>query len=275
MGYGSIQGIPMIASSPVRHDSPLNLHGLEVTSYQPPWKALSDFALHADLDNNGAVNHTPAFQHLVNQASHHHFSYPQASPAIRGISFPLCRAHSAVLLGLLFICVSLRTFFCLVFFPRLVRLFNIFLLRLKSAKLFLQIKKDGQRRDALGDILITRETFLLLLSPTDARLRHGHGHAARATATVCRTAADGAQLAPPSGQHRLIRNLPGERREHTGIALMKGSAHRCTAPSLCSNSRLTLIYFNVVFSILSDESVNVPFMCWDSVQKAPHFWRRK
>lgn len=63
-----MQGIPMVASSPVRHDSPLNLHGLEVTSYQPPWKALSDFALHADLDNNGSVNtHTPAFQHLVNQ----------------------------------------------------------------------------------------------------------------------------------------------------------------------------------------------------------------
>lgn len=63
-----MQGIPMVASSPVRHDSPLNLHGLEVTAYQPPWKALSDFALHADLDNNGAVNpHTPAFQHLVNQ----------------------------------------------------------------------------------------------------------------------------------------------------------------------------------------------------------------
>lgn len=37
MGYGSMQGIPMVASSPVRHDSPLNLHGLEVTQYQPPW----------------------------------------------------------------------------------------------------------------------------------------------------------------------------------------------------------------------------------------------
>lgn len=73
MGYGGMPGVPLIASSPVRHDSPLNLHGLEVTSYQPPWKALSDFALHADLDNNG-VNHTPAFQHLVNQASHRHFS---------------------------------------------------------------------------------------------------------------------------------------------------------------------------------------------------------
>ncbi|XP_049538238.1 insulin gene enhancer protein isl-1 [Anopheles darlingi] len=67
LGYG-MQGIPMVASSPVRHDSPLNLHGLEVTAYQPPWKALSDFALHSDLDSNGAINtHTPAFQHLVNQ----------------------------------------------------------------------------------------------------------------------------------------------------------------------------------------------------------------
>lgn len=75
MSYSGIQGIPMIASSPVRHDSPLNFHGLEVTSYQPPWKALSDFALHADLDNNGALNHTPAFQHLVNQASYRHFLY--------------------------------------------------------------------------------------------------------------------------------------------------------------------------------------------------------
>ncbi|KPU73040.1 uncharacterized protein Dana_GF14867, isoform C [Drosophila ananassae] len=68
LGYGAMQGIPMIASSPVRHDSPLNLQGLDVQTYQPPWKALSDFALHADLDSNGAINtHTPAFQQLVNQ----------------------------------------------------------------------------------------------------------------------------------------------------------------------------------------------------------------
>jgi insulin gene enhancer protein ISL-1 len=71
IGYGSMPGIPLIASSPVRHDSPLNLHGLEVTSYQPPWKALSDFALHADLENNGIMNnHNPvAFQNLVNQVN--------------------------------------------------------------------------------------------------------------------------------------------------------------------------------------------------------------
>lgn len=68
LGYGAMQGIPMVASSPVRHDSPLNLHGLEVTSYQPPWKTLSDFALNADLDNNTMGTHNnPAFQQLYNQ----------------------------------------------------------------------------------------------------------------------------------------------------------------------------------------------------------------
>lgn len=57
----------MVASSPVRHDSPLTLHPLEVTAYQPPWKALSEFALHADLDSNGVIPQNPAFQHLVSQ----------------------------------------------------------------------------------------------------------------------------------------------------------------------------------------------------------------
>lgn len=65
MGYGSMQGIPMVASSPVRHESPLGMNPIEVTSYQPPWKALSDFALHTDLErlDPGA----PPFQHLVSQ----------------------------------------------------------------------------------------------------------------------------------------------------------------------------------------------------------------
>lgn len=63
-----MQGIPMVASSPVRHDSPLNMHGLEVTAYQPPWKALSEFALHADFEVKFDPNtHNPAFQQLVNQ----------------------------------------------------------------------------------------------------------------------------------------------------------------------------------------------------------------
>lgn len=64
----------MVASSPVRHDSPLNLHGLEVTAYQPPWKALTDYALNADLENNGINSHnSPAFQHLFNQVSELNF----------------------------------------------------------------------------------------------------------------------------------------------------------------------------------------------------------
>ncbi|XP_073825152.1 insulin gene enhancer protein isl-1-like isoform X2 [Musca autumnalis] len=68
LGYGAMQGIPMIASSPVRHDSPLNMQGIDVQTYQPPWKALSEFALHADLDSNDTINaHTPIFQQLVNQ----------------------------------------------------------------------------------------------------------------------------------------------------------------------------------------------------------------
>ncbi|CAG9857756.1 unnamed protein product [Phyllotreta striolata] len=73
MGYGAMQGIPMVASSPVRHDSPIGVHPLEVQAYQPPWKALSDFALHADLDQP----HQPAFQQLVNQM--HGYDLPPPS----------------------------------------------------------------------------------------------------------------------------------------------------------------------------------------------------
>lgn len=63
-----MQGIAMVASSPVRHDSPLNLHALEVQTYQPPWKTLTDFALNSDLDNNTLnANNNPVIHHLFNQ----------------------------------------------------------------------------------------------------------------------------------------------------------------------------------------------------------------
>lgn len=97
LGYGSMQGIPMVASSPVRHDSPLGVHPLEVQAYQPPWKALSDFALHSDLEQSphnmgGLVGHhggpppppphsmahSPAFQQLVNQM--HGYDLPHCHP---------------------------------------------------------------------------------------------------------------------------------------------------------------------------------------------------
>lgn len=50
----------MVASSPVRHDSQMPQGSqVEVQSYQqPPWKALSDFALQSDIEQ-------PPFQQLV------------------------------------------------------------------------------------------------------------------------------------------------------------------------------------------------------------------
>lgn len=60
-----MQGIPLVASSPVRHESPLGMNPVEVQSFPPPWKALTDFALHTDLDR--LDQSAPPFQQLVNQ----------------------------------------------------------------------------------------------------------------------------------------------------------------------------------------------------------------
>lgn len=59
----NMRGVPLVASSPMRHDSPVQ-HPLEVQSYQPPWKAFADYALQSDIDPHG-----PHFQHLVSQVS--------------------------------------------------------------------------------------------------------------------------------------------------------------------------------------------------------------
>lgn len=96
LGYGTMHGIPMVASSPVRHDEsaindnntspPMHQHHahhgmhhggpLDVTAYQPPWKALTEFAMNAvvmnfdevKFDASGHAAHpSPAFQSLVNQ----------------------------------------------------------------------------------------------------------------------------------------------------------------------------------------------------------------
>lgn len=65
LGFGGMHGIPMVASSPVRHESSIGMTPLEVQAYQPPWKALSDFALHTDLERLDP--NTPSFHHLVSQ----------------------------------------------------------------------------------------------------------------------------------------------------------------------------------------------------------------
>ncbi|XP_046446359.1 LIM/homeobox protein lim-7-like [Daphnia pulex] len=109
LGFGSMQGIPLIASSPVRHgeSSPSGGSGVgggvggggggggngggggggginpvEVHAFAPPWKALAEFALHNDLERIDPS--APHFQQLINQMhgydihgppdhlSHHH-----------------------------------------------------------------------------------------------------------------------------------------------------------------------------------------------------------
>lgn len=59
-----MNGVPLIASAPVKHESPTNFQGYEVTKYQPPWSSFSDFATRMESDD---CTQTPGFQHLVNQ----------------------------------------------------------------------------------------------------------------------------------------------------------------------------------------------------------------
>ena len=74
----------MVASSPIRHDMGLGvpggpmgggsggppgnggMAGSDIQSYEPPWKALCDFALHSDLDKLTPAG-TSQYQHLVHQ----------------------------------------------------------------------------------------------------------------------------------------------------------------------------------------------------------------
>ncbi|XP_019731445.1 insulin gene enhancer protein isl-2a isoform X2 [Hippocampus comes] len=53
-----LTGTPLVAGSPIRHDSTVQGNSVEVQTYQPPWKSLSDFALQSDLDQ-------PTFQQLM------------------------------------------------------------------------------------------------------------------------------------------------------------------------------------------------------------------
>ncbi|CAI5645925.1 insulin gene enhancer protein isl-2b isoform X5 [Oreochromis niloticus] len=53
-----LTGTPLVAGSPIRHEGNVQGNPVEVQTYQPPWKALSEFALQSDLDQ-------PAFQQLV------------------------------------------------------------------------------------------------------------------------------------------------------------------------------------------------------------------
>lgn len=60
----SMRGIPLVAMSPVRHDSPVQNY-VDVQAYEPPWGKIAEYAMHGgDCDQNN-----PHFQHLVGQVS--------------------------------------------------------------------------------------------------------------------------------------------------------------------------------------------------------------
>ena len=86
MSIGQMRGVPMVAGSPVRHDSPVPMGaGLDVHSYQPPWKALADYAsLQPDIDPNA-----PQFQHLVSQVRNAP-STPPPLPQKTVLKFHIC-----------------------------------------------------------------------------------------------------------------------------------------------------------------------------------------
>merc|ERR1711963_997029 len=69
----------MVATSPMRHDvsavSPNGhpIHPVDVHPYEPPWKALCDFALHSDLER-------PGYNHLVNEMHGYDYGRPPPPP---------------------------------------------------------------------------------------------------------------------------------------------------------------------------------------------------
>lgn len=75
-----LTGTPLVAGSPIRHDNTVQGNPVEVQTYQPPWKALSEFALQSDLEQ-------PAFQQLVRDVTYtscklHHAKTSQLQPLI-------------------------------------------------------------------------------------------------------------------------------------------------------------------------------------------------
>ncbi|KAJ6625680.1 Insulin gene enhancer protein ISL-2, partial [Pseudolycoriella hygida] len=97
LGYDQMQGVPMIANSPVRQGSPLNIHSHDVIPYQPPWKALSEFALHANLENDVITQHNPVFQRLVHQMHGYDLTVPRPSATESMSSFHGVHLHNGII----------------------------------------------------------------------------------------------------------------------------------------------------------------------------------
>lgn len=59
----------MVAQSPIQSNTLLNGQALDVTQYQPPWQALSEFAMSSNFDNDHLDPNHPEFRRLAQQVS--------------------------------------------------------------------------------------------------------------------------------------------------------------------------------------------------------------
>lgn len=69
LGYNSSHGIKLVAHSPVRPMSPSMGQGIDVTHYQPPWQALTEFAMNPRNDNVDACS-SPDFKRLFHEVKY-------------------------------------------------------------------------------------------------------------------------------------------------------------------------------------------------------------
>uniref|UniRef100_A0A3Q2CCT3 ISL LIM homeobox 2b n=1 Tax=Cyprinodon variegatus TaxID=28743 RepID=A0A3Q2CCT3_CYPVA len=76
-----LTGTPLVAGSPIRHESTVQGNPVEVQTYQPPWKALSEFALQSDLDQ-------PAFQQLGSATSYLFLASPASDTLTEATTKP-------------------------------------------------------------------------------------------------------------------------------------------------------------------------------------------
>lgn len=65
-----MRGTHLIATSPGHQQIIQDIHGVDVIPYQPPWKALSEYAFQVNMKNEVINENHSTFQRLVNQVKH-------------------------------------------------------------------------------------------------------------------------------------------------------------------------------------------------------------
>ncbi|XP_023339751.1 insulin gene enhancer protein isl-1 isoform X3 [Eurytemora carolleeae] len=85
IGYGSMNGIQMIATSPVRQDSPVDMSGVDISGFHPPWHSMQEFQLRMENPNlqnqhfNPSLGQIPGFD-CPNPEMFPHNPYPDFPP---------------------------------------------------------------------------------------------------------------------------------------------------------------------------------------------------